>query len=73
MKYRQYLLILQFSVDFGLEYNSQFICVCIDFWDPAASVSDPLSSPIPSNGQVLHFGCMDNNTTEESKPYYLWL
>lgn len=76
MKYGQYLLILQFSVGFGLAYNIQFACVCIDFGDPAAEIqgiSDPLSSPIPSNRHVLHFGSVDNNTTEEGKPYYLWL
>lgn len=73
MKYRQYLLILQFSVGFGLAYKSQFTCVCIDFWDPAALVSDPLPSPIPSNGYVLHFGSVNKNATEMSKLCYLWL
>lgn len=73
MKYKQYLLILKFSVGFGLAYNSQFTYVCIDFWDPATLVSDPFPSRIPSNGHVLHFGCVDSNTTEDSKPKYLWL
>lgn len=68
MKYKQYLLILKCSVGFGLACKSQFTYICIDFWDPAALVSDPLSSPIPSNRHILPFGSVDSNTTEDNKP-----